>query len=331
MRRFIWSAGTTSARGIALFLGAFTMTNILGSLVIPTFDANIWWIDITTLTPYAETPLLAGIGIALIAFALRPLMKPWRRNATLAAIGVAIAAAAINTVGYYRLAASDQFAPGFILPFSLLVVLALAGIAAVVLHPSEHAANTSPWRLAFAVLACVILFPLLQMLCFGTSDYSRPADAIVVLGAKAYANGAPSVPLADRVRTACDLYRRHLAPVLIFSGGDGDGNIHETESMRNMAIRLGVPESAILLDRNGVNTQATVENTVPMFRSLGARRVMVVSHAYHLPRVKMAYQRAGWNVYTVPARESYTLTAIPFYVAREVAGIWAYYAEALWR
>jgi hypothetical protein len=34
-------------------------------------------------------------------------------------------------------------------------------------------------------------------------------------------------------------------------------------------------------------------------------------------------------VYTVPARESYTLTAMPYFVARETIALWVYYLRPL--
>ena len=54
-----------------------------------------------------------------------------------------------------------------------------------------------------------------------------------------------------------------------------------------------------------------------------------MSHAYHLPRVKLAYQRAGWEVFTVPAVETRQLTQKPRLVAREVAALWWYYLAPL--
>jgi len=113
------------------------------------------------------------------------------------------------------------------------------------------------------------------------------------------------------------------------SGGSGDGETHETEGMKRMAIELGVPGEAILRDANGVNTQATVENTCDMFEQMGLRRTLVVSHFYHLPRIKMTYQRRGWEIYTVPAKESYTLTAMPKYILREIAALWVYYLHPI--
>ena len=99
--------------------------------------------------------------------------------------------------------------------------------------------------------------------------------------------------------------------------------------MRCLALRLGVRDADIVLDRQGLSTEATVRNTVRLFRELGVHRVLVVSHAYHLPRVKMAYQRAGWEVYTVPAEEHFVYPKMAFMVSREVVALWAYYLRPL--
>jgi uncharacterized SAM-binding protein YcdF (DUF218 family) len=147
----------------------------------------------------------------------------------------------------------------------------------------------------------------------------------VVFGARVYADGEPSVALSDRVLTACRLYRVALVKKLIFSGGPGDGAVHETQAMRRLALDAGVRDEDILLDDRGLNTRATVANTTPMFRRNGIRRVLAVSHFYHLPRIKLSYQRAGWDVYTVPAEETYVLTRMPVLIAREVAALWVYY------
>jgi len=39
----------------------------------------------------------------------------------------------------------------------------------------------------------------------------------------------------------------------------------------------------------------------------------------------MAFARAGIDVYTVPAEQTRILRALPYYMAREVAALWAYY------
>jgi len=55
--------------------------------------------------------------------------------------------------------------------------------------------------------------------------------------------------------------------------------------------------------------------------------VLAVSHFYHLPRIKLAYQRGGVDVCTVPARQKYFLSQIPYSMVREVAAFWTYYLK----
>lgn len=62
---------------------------------------------------------------------------------------------------------------------------------------------------------------------------------------------------------------------------------------------------------------------------MGARRMLAVSHAYHLPRVKLAYHRAGVEVFTVPAREERLLLRMPYFMAREVVALWVYYGRSV--
>jgi len=280
--------------------------------------------------------LMSTTGPTLTGFALAPSMRAWRRWLTLGVLGVLMLIVAVNIAVFVTLVAQGQVGAGLPLPFSLIVLAGLSvTLFGLLLTPAcgDDEPRRAVWASRIAVVGvagiCTLAAPLLQMLCFGYTDYRRPADAIVVFGARAYANGRPSQALADRVRTACDLYNAGLADHLVFSGGPGDGDIHETESMRRYARRLGVPDHAILTDPDGLNTRATVANTVPLLHQHRLRRVIAVSHFYHLPRIKLTYQRAGTEVYTVPAEESYTLTQLPYNMTREVAALWWYYVQPL--
>ena len=156
-----------------------------------------------------------------------------------------------------------------------------------------------------------------------------PADAIIVLEAKAHTDGTPLKALADLVRTGCQLYHAGLAPQIIISGGLGDGDVDETESMRRFARSLDVPDEAILLDPHGWNTRLTAEHSSELLDELGARRVLAVSHFYHLPRIKQAFQREGRDVFTVPAEQTEPLVERSRYMLREVAALWVYYPAPL--
>jgi uncharacterized SAM-binding protein YcdF (DUF218 family) len=315
----------TTARGLALFLGLFTLVNLAGDFRLGGTDANLWWIDLSPLPVLPRRTLLAAIAAVLLAYAVAPPRRDARLRRALAYVflGIAAGAAVANAIHYYVLLARGDIATSLPVPLSLFVAAALLMIVAA--HRRESAPGSPAWVLVF--LAASVLFPVAQTTLFGLTDYRRPADLIVVFGARAYAGGTPSSALADRVRTGCELYHAGLAPRLLFSGGPGDGAIHETEAMRRLAITLGVPGPAIALDPHGVNTEATVRNTARLLAGRPAR-VLAVSHFYHLPRIKMTYQRHGLDVFTVPCRTS-NRSHVPYNVFRETAAFWTYYLRRL--
>jgi vancomycin permeability regulator SanA len=99
--------------------------------------------------------------------------------------------------------------------------------------------------------------------------------------------------------------------------------------MRAYAVKRGVPASAIALDHKGVDTDATVDNTLKYFGPSGsAKRVLAVSQGYHLPRIKLAYRAAGVDVRTVPAGQLEPIAKTPLFIAREVPAFWTYWLRA---
>ncbi len=332
---------TAVARGLALFLGAFTLLNIVGSWWSPGFDANGWWLDVAFLPWKSGHALLICGALALLAIGINRPRAPrgWARIWTQTAVGGLLTVALWNTAGFYWLWFRGQFTPGVWVPLSLLLAAALGFVACAAWRPQPRAGWAARILYFLTIVAAMVIFPLAQMYCFGRTDYRRQADVIVVFGAKANADGTPSEALDDRVRTALALYQEHRAPLLIFSGGPGAGTLSEPQVMRHLALAAGVPASAIVLDEQGLNTDATVDNTVALFPERGIKTVLAVSHDYHLPRIKLTYERAlaaaatGANttiaVYTVPAQQRRPLTARPFFMAREVVALWVYYLRPL--
>jgi vancomycin permeability regulator SanA len=319
------------ARGVAGFIAAFTLVNLLGSLRFQNFDATHWWISADALPSMVWTPCLLISSLLLIAFACKPPQRGTSRwRATILFTTVLMVVTVTNGITFYTLLVDGRIAAGVAFPLSFLFSAALALVLWNLSSIAEERPSRRGWIKVIATAGlCTLVFPLTQIICFGKTDYRRTADAAVVFGARAYADGRPSDALADRVRTACELHRNGTVSKLIFSGGPGDGAIHETEAMRLMAISLGVNESDIILDPHGLSTQATVQNTTPLFEHFRFRRVLAVSHYFHLPRIKMTYQRAGVEVYTTPARESYMLRQTPFLLFRETAAWWVYYWRPL--
>lgn len=317
-----------AARGIALFIGCFSAVNEIIQLRHTGLDLNLCWIDLRPLSLLFLRPLLAVFCIFLIAYAVKPELSKWRRRITVALITIFLAAAIWNTVNYYLLLGREAFQTTVPVPLSLFITGCLGVLILTVFrHQTIQGKGILP--ALFVSVIGVIIFPLAQIICFGKTDYSRPADAIVVFGARAYSNGQLSDALADRMRTACELYKAGLAPRLVFSGGPGEGGVQEAEAMWRFAMSLGVPKDAIILDTRGYNTRATVKNTCALFKAIGVKRVLAVSHFFHLPRIKMSYHSEGYEVYTVPAKERYILTEMPYLIVREVAALWCYYLRFL--
>jgi uncharacterized SAM-binding protein YcdF (DUF218 family) len=312
-------------RGFALFVALLTVLNLIGNLLWPGFDASIWWISFGALPSWVAQVLLALFALMMLAFALWPRPGPRMLLAIAAASAVFAAVALVNAATFYWLVAKGRISAGVPVPFTLVIAAGLVLVARAA-YGERRVARPQDWR-RVALGACFwfALFPLALMFFFGNTDYRRPADVAVVLGARVYADGRMSDALEDRIRTGCELYRAGLAKRLVLSGGAGDGPVSEAGAMRRYALAHGVPEQDIFVDDHGRNTEATVRDTVPLFRQWGARRVLAVSHFYHLPRVKLAYQRAGFNVCTVPARQARLLLKLPYNMAREVAAFWSYY------
>ena len=325
-----------TTRGVALLLGACTLLNLLSELRHPGFEANLWWIDLRFANAGIGRVLLGATGLGLVMFAVRPTCSPWRGWGLRVALGLLMIVAALNAWTFWRLVASGEIRSGFPLPLSGAMLLVLASLFWGVgpraqSRPSRGLDHTGLDHTAclLAVVASAVLFPLAQMYCFGRTDYRRPADVIVVFGCLVHADGTPSIALADRVRTGVELHRAGLAKRLLFSGGPGRGATHETDAMRTLAIQLGVPSSDIEVDLEGLNTQQTVSNAVRRNWNGHPPRVLAVSHFYHLPRIKLCFRRAGWDVMTVPADESRGLVHLPYYLLREVVALWCYYLCAV--
>src|SRR6185369_9765643 len=98
------------------------------------------------------------------------------------------------------------------------------------------------------------LASLVAVVAWEHRDNAIHADAIVVLGAAQYV-GRPSPVLRARLDHAVELWRRGLAPRIIFTGGFGE---HDTTSEAAVAERYaidhGVPARAILIENRGRST-----------------------------------------------------------------------------
>jgi uncharacterized SAM-binding protein YcdF (DUF218 family) len=123
----------------------------------------------------------------------------------------------------------------------------------------------------------------------------RPADAALVLGNRAYRNGAPNPCLTGRVDTAVALARAGLVPRLVMSGGVDreDGRI-ESEVMAVHARAVGYT-GPLLRESVSNSTRENLAMSLPVLREAGVVRVIVVSEPYHLWRVERLARASGFE------------------------------------
>lgn len=320
------------ARGLALFIGGFTLLGVVGAVRSETFgdfDANVWWVAVPYVDRFISAALLAAVGVAFVAYAAAPRMRPWRRWPTLALIAFFAAVAVYNAVAFYLAWRDGSIAPSVPLPLSLVIAALLGFMAWAAARAPARRGWPAAAVIVVAAVVCVVAFPLAQVLFFGTTDYRREASIAVVFGAQVHQNGAPSTSLRDRMTTAVQLYDDHLVRQILVSGGVGDSGYNEALVMRDVAVKAGVPKEDVIVDSNGVSTEATVRNSIPFFAIDTHSGVLAVSQFYHLPRIKLAYARAGWDVLTVPAATSTPIKETPRLVAREIPAFWVYYLRAV--
>ncbi|MHB0987332.1 MAG: SanA/YdcF family protein [Bellilinea sp.] len=147
-------------------------------------------------------------------------------------------------------------------------------------------------------------------------DQAPNAPVAIVFGAGLNRDGRPSPVLRDRVSTAVELYFAGKVQKLLMSGDNSYMDYNEPGAMQSYALELGVPEKDIILDYAGRRTYDTCYRALHIF---GVTDALVVTQAYHLPRVLLTCQGLGLNASGVVAdQQEYHPIAMQRWRIREV-------------
>ena len=160
-----------------------------------------------------------------------------------------------------------------------------------------------------------------------TSMTEIPAEApprvALVFGAGVSGDGTPSAILEDRVITAVELYRAGRVKKLLMSGDNRFENYNEPAAMKQTALKLGVPESAIVEDFAGRRTFDSCYRAREIF---GVERAVLVTQQFHLSRALYLCQNVGIDSYGISAdRRLYPESEKNWWVLREniaTVGAW---------
>jgi uncharacterized SAM-binding protein YcdF (DUF218 family) len=181
---------------------------------------------------------------------------------------------------------------------------------------------------AVAGFLLVVAWAIYRIAAQGQVDEARRADAIVVLGAAQF-SGQPGGVFEARLQHAVDLYKEHLAPYLIVTGGKLPADITtEGATAQAWAIAHGVPAEAILGEFVGRNTLESLEGVAAIMAAHGMRTAVFVSDRTHMLRVlRMAddLHITAWGSPTASSPTDLEPDRRWRSVVHELAGLAAYY------
>jgi len=162
-------------------------------------------------------------------------------------------------------------------------------------------------RLAVTTIRALVVAWLLSLsgvLLWGTRDGARKSDAIVVLGAAQY-SGRPSPVLRARLDHAFGLWEKGMAKHMILTGGKGAGDTTTEAAVgRAYMLRRGVPDSALLLENEGRNTDESLGGVARLMSDRGIADVILVSDPFHMMRLQILSWRYHLDAVPSPTKTS---------------------------
>ena len=135
------------------------------------------------------------------------------------------------------------------------------------------------------------------------------ADAIVVLGGYLHSptsshRNTELNESADRLWMGARLFKSGKAPFVLLTGGTvpgfGEKLMPEADAAKILLEDWGVPSSAILVETQSRNTHENALYSRPILHAKNARRVLLVTSAFHMPRAFAIFRKEGIDVIAVP-------------------------------
>jgi uncharacterized SAM-binding protein YcdF (DUF218 family) len=219
------------------------------------------------------------------------------------------------------------------LPPGGLILLALAGVSLVRSRPRLGLGLAVGALLAlYAIATPFVATRLVHSIESPFVDPTQDAtgQAIVVLGgglrprALEYGSDTVSRRSLERVRYAARLHERTGKPILLTGGNPGRADSTEAAQMEIVLREFGA--TSRWLENASGNTRENARYTRETLREAGISRIYLVTHAWHMPRARRAFEEAGLHV--IPAAIAYVapLAATPVYLvpsasALELSGV----------
>lgn len=176
-------------------------------------------------------------------------------------------------------------------------------------NPSKNPAlKKNILRFVVALLGLFLLiyiWILLQVVQHAETSSVEPSDVILVLGSRSYVNGRYNPCLLARVAQGVRLLQSKMAPQIIVSGGnDVEDGINEAETMRKMALELGVLPEQIIMENKSSSTRENMVFSLEIMKKRGFKTAIITTDPFHLWRAGVLAQKLELNHTLSPALDS---------------------------
>lgn len=207
------------------------------------------------------------------------------------------------------------------------------------------------WAFALAVVASLLLFaqscPLISQALIATLEHdagpvvteTQGAGAIVVLGsglsinAPEYGGDTANERTLVRLRYGAYLAHKLDLPVLVTGGTALRASKSEAEAMAEIIDHeLGV--KVRWRETNSMDTADNARMSADILHAAGIKRIVLVTQAFHMPRARLLFERAGLEVIPGPTGFRAPVTgksALPFEILPQASALQnSYYALHEW-
>ena len=201
--------------------------------------------------------------------------------------------------------------------FGPLFFTILIFIPYIFLRKRKKIADPGWWGLSMPILLLIFSSDLFYQAFSAPLKWITPAsekkiaEAIIVASAGVHPSGAPTHSSAIRAHAAGLLYLEKWAPEIIVAGGVTEPYEPplEIKGIRLILMGMGIPDEAILVETKSKNTYENGFAISKILDGKNIKRVLVVSHDYHLFRLVSVMRK--YNLEIIPFKANRTYTHAP--------------------
>lgn len=155
-------------------------------------------------------------------------------------------------------------------------------------------------RVIVILLTLALSYFCVRVVIGSIINTSEKTDYAIVLGL-ALENGQPTKALQLRLDTGEEYLAQNPEAILILTGGNADSSGKtEAETMREILVEKGIPETCMILEDDASSTIENFQNVAKIIDP--SEPVVFISSGYHMERAVNSAKKVGFtNIKRLPA------------------------------